>query len=265
MNSNLNHSIICPTHGPLVPLKEHAHYVAKFFVYEHPYEDRDVTAWFQIAAGIKNVEYFGEPFDDSFMWCRPAWEYEDEKSKFHARLIKALTVFTYIWGGFECLTDSLKLRSCPHQKGKINAVCYFLECYFESDFSVLRYYDDLLVYLKKLLDQNPWYDPQKILKKKNCASVSSEGLAIVYQIRNKLAHGAFKFSEPAAFNSIKPYDIQIIAASCRIVLLTVQMILLVLYKNNNVKVGGNPFYADLDDSGIEAAAYLNTLHLKEKA
>ena len=143
----------------------------------------------------------------------------------------------------------MRLRGCWDEnsyslmaKGKVNAVCYFLKSYFESNYSALKYYDGLLVYLKSLLNCSPWYEPEKILKKKDCAGVSSEGLAIVYQIRNKFAHGAFKFSEPAEFNSIKPHDIQIIAASCRIVLLTVQMILLVLHKDSNIRVGGNPFF-----------------------
>ena len=98
------HSIICPTHGPLIDLKQHCHNLAQFFISANPYDFDPVTSWLKISSGITEVKFISDLFDPDVMWCGSAMEYEDAKSEFHSRLICELTRFIFIWGGIGEIT-----------------------------------------------------------------------------------------------------------------------------------------------------------------
>lgn len=258
-----NHKVICTTHGALVPLSDHCNNIVRFLRHKNPYDDT-VWSWFKIASGITSVEYNSMLFDEDVGWCLPAYEYENEKSEYHSKLIKGLTIFTYIWGGFEALISSLKLKPCPNARGKINSALYFLKSNYDVMHSNIEVLDELVEYLVSLLNVNPWYhDINQHLKTKNCVGKSGLGLSHVYKIRNKFAHGAFTFSEPEEFNRIKPFDLQIIVASCRVILLTTQMLLLT--KNHGKKEVIELHEHLTDDFEVRTVTldiFLLTFHLK---
>jgi len=85
------------------------------------------------------------------------------------------------------------------------------------------------------------------------------GLKAVYQIRNSFAHGTLKISEPDGWSDVKPHDIGIINTSSRILLMSIQMLLLSRTKNLKFKVSQ---LHESEEFGISAAKYLPKLHLK---
>ncbi len=257
------HSIICPTHGPLIDLTEHSYYLSRFFACENPSHDNYIYYWFQIASGIISIEYQSDRYDDSVFQCRPTMEYEEEKSKFHSKLIKALTTFNFIWGGFEAFLNSVNIPECPYQGGKINDASFWLLKNYDPDNVPLRYYPQVVEYLKGLIVKNSWYgDPKVLFKKKNCEGASAEGISIVYKIRNKLAHGDFQFSEPEEWNSEKPLDLPIINSASRIVLLTTQMMLSTFHQNSEFLIDVYHNEMEEEEEGVLANIFLKTIHMK---
>jgi hypothetical protein len=257
------HSIICPKNGALVELSRHCHNIVRFFVFDNPYSENQVSSWFQLASGIKEVSYKSDMYDDLVQWCGPAIEYENEKSKFHSRLIKELAIFSFIWGGFEAYLDTIELPKCPKYPGKINSVNFLLKERFENNFSSLKYYPSVVKFLTKLILKNPWYlKGNNMLTINNCDSSKINGLRIVYQIRNSFAHGAFRINEPPDWNIIKPFDIPIIAASSRIVLFTIQMLILVTHENLNFQISEIHRVPE-EEGGIDALNFIQKMHLQK--
>jgi hypothetical protein len=260
--SKKGHSIICPIYGPLVELKRHCHNIARFFIYENPYDSTPISSWFEIASGIQEVKYISSLFDESVIWCGPAIEYEEEKSDFHSRLIRELTRFNFIWSGFEAFLDSIEIPVCKKQPGKINNVNYFLMEKYENSYPIIQYYPEVVEFLKSLIVKNPWYgDSENLFSEGLCASKNIIGLKVVYKIRNSLAHGAFRFSEPTEYSLIKPNDIPIIASSSRIVLFTMQMLLSAIHKDLSFKI--SRIHESPEEHGIRADKYLTKMHIKK--
>jgi hypothetical protein len=257
----LGHSVNCKEYGPFLDIQQHSFNIFRFFVCENPYTECTLADWFHLASGIKSVDYTSDLFDSSSAWCRPAYEYEFEKSKFHSKLITELTRFTFIWGGFEAFVDTLNLSACPTKRGKFNAVNYFLTIHYSNKKNPIKFYSELLDYFKKIITKNPWYgDVNELFAIDNCVSETFIGLKVVYKIRNLFAHGAFKFSEPQEWNIVKPFDIQIISVSSRIVLLTIQ--LLILSTSKNLKF--NVYQPDETfDIGCVASNFVKISHLKK--
>lgn len=252
-------SILCVKHGPLIGLDRHAHNIARFFIYENFYDEELISPWFRIASGIENVKYYSDKYDPFVQWCGTAIDYENAKSSFHSKLIKSLTFFNFIWGGFEAYVDTLEIEDCPKYKGKINKVNFFLKNNYLNHYEIPDKYNEVLDVLKKMIKLNPWYDKKNDLCSVNsCESEELLGLKIVYKIRNLFAHGAFTFSEPEGWHHTKPLDYEIICASSRIVLLTIQMLLL-SNSNTNFKV---PQLHETDDHGINAGKFAMKMHLK---
>jgi hypothetical protein len=258
----IGHSVVCPKHGPLVEIKRHCHNLERYFLSANNYYSGSLSSWFGIASGITEVKYISDLYDDYVQWCGTAIEYENAKSDFHSKLIRELTRFNFIWGGFEAYYDSLELGECPNprKRGIVNTVNYHLKVKYENNFPPLPYYNETVEHLKKLISKNEWYGKTNDLFSGDyCSSESLIGLKVVYKIRNSFAHGAFRFSEPEGWHYETPYDIGIINTSSRILLMTMQMIILSVVKELKLKV---PQIHKSEDDGVRAGTFLTKLHLK---
>lgn len=194
--------------------------------------------------------------------CNPKMEYEDAKSDFHSRLIRELTRFNFILGGFESYCDTYPFSPCDDEKKRslVSAVNYFLKTTYLENFEVIAFYDETIDHFKKIISKNPWHGKtNELFCSDNCTSDKLSGLKAVYKIRNSFAHGALKFSEPDGYSDVKPYDIGIINTSSRILLMTIQMLLLSRTDKLKIKV---PQLHESEEFGISAAKYLPKLHLK---
>jgi hypothetical protein len=258
--SSKGHSILCPQHGPFVDLKRHCHNITRFFTFENPYDSSSISSWFQIASGIKEVVYISDMFDETSMWCGTAIEYENEKSKFHSRLIEELTRFNFIWSGLEAFIDSIELPPCQSQRGKINSVNYFLKNNYVDKYPPIAYYSETVNYLQRLIIKNTWYgDAKTLFSAGKCESEEQLGLKVVYKIRNLLAHGAFEFSEPDGWHHTKPLDIAIVQASSRIILFSIQM--LILLTSETLKFNIAQLH-ESEEEGVIATKFIPHMHLK---
>jgi hypothetical protein len=258
----IGHSVVCPKHGPLVDTKRHCHNLARFFLAAENYYSSPLYSWFQIASGIMEVKYVSDLHDGSMFQCNPTIEYEQAKSDFHSKLIRELTIFNFIWGGFESYCDSYPFASCPSEKrrGLVNAVNYYLKTTFLENYPLVQFYDEVIEHFKKILDKNPWHGKSsELFSSDTCTSEKISGLKAVYKIRNSFAHGALKFSEPDGWSNIKPFDIVIINTSSRVLLMTMQMLL--LSRANNLKFKVSQLH-ESDEFGVSAEKYLTKMHLK---
>jgi hypothetical protein len=186
-------------------------------------------------------------------------DYAEARSKQLSDLLLHLTWFTFIWGGFEALIDTLELPACPQQRGKFNALNYFLEKSYDSYFTPLPYYNNLVTLIKNYLKATVSYNTDKnLFTPSACAGRSGQGLTLVYKIRNQFAHGAFTFNEPNDYQIQPVFDDRIVHISCRIVLLTIQMLLLALYKDSKFKIAKRN--EDFENGTLNLTEFLQNLH-----
>lgn len=258
---------LCPN-GKFVDIKRHCHNIVRFLYSEHPYEDHLAAPWFQLASGVMNVKYVSDVFDDDVIWCAPAIEYEQAKSKFHSNLITELTRFSFIWGGLESLLNECQLpKYFGGGDGKIKRLNYFLSKNYLSNYPIPHGYTETVDFLKMLLNNTDGYEESVtyFIPDKNC-SQEIVGIKAVYKIRNLFAHGALKFNEPEEYHYsekhglARPLDIDIVQTSSRIVLLTLQMLLTLLPDHLNFIVTKQHEY--LSDNGVNAYQFLQNMHLK---
>lgn len=260
-------SILCSKHGPLVDIKRHCNNIARFFFFENPYDPSPVSSWFQLGSGIKQVVYVSDLFDSFSQWCGPAIEYENERSKYNSCLILELTRFNFIWSGLEAYVDSQFFPACPDKRGKINSVNYFLKKNYLNKYPPMEHYSKLLSYLNELLvKHNGFGDASELFQENNCISNELIGLKVVYKIRNLFAHGAFEFNDSEYFEDdildnlklSRPIEIPIIIASSKIILITMQMLLLASNMNLKFKVAQ---INESEERGVSAIKYLSKMHL----
>ncbi|TCD01224.1 hypothetical protein [Pedobacter psychroterrae] len=256
--------IICKKHGILVSVTDHANNIYRFLLAENPYDEDPMRDWFRICSGITKVNYTEGLNDNAWLVCGAAADYDDAKSKYLEDLLLQLTWFTYIWGGFESLIDGLSFQECPKQRGKINKVGFYLQDNYESKFKLPEHYNNLVTLLANYLKLTPSFleADKNLFTPSQCAGKSGTGLTLVYKIRNGFAHGAFAFGEPDEYEHTKSYHTRIIHISCRIILLTIQMLLLAIHKEDDIQIEPNWNFKE-DERIISATDFLQNLHLRD--
>jgi hypothetical protein len=188
--------------GHLIGVGLHAKGISEYMISIGIEEWENLSHWFHIANGIKELNYEGITYNDSFFWCRPAYEYEIEKQELYQKLVKEITLFSYLYSGLEGVLTSLKLPKCPHQLGKINSATYYLKREFPAWSLPIAYYDKV-VRLCELLFQHSFDKNYKLSSEFSaCVSIQGLGLKLLYKIRNKIMHGDFFFPEPLDHSSI---------------------------------------------------------------
>jgi len=190
------------------------------------------TDWLQIAASVEKVEINMCKHDDSLAYCGTAFNLQDERSKVVASLATALTSFNFIWSAFEILCKCLPIP--PLSKGLkagrpsfVDQAQYYILQEFSSktNHNVLFYEETLkalITKVEKLTDHNL----EKTFETNPYTSKSGVGIQIVRAIRNLFAHGAVNPPLPEDHSVDVFIDSQVIELSSRIVLLTIQMLLL---------------------------------------
>ncbi len=224
----------------------------------------DVHNWLMIASGIKSVDFNWNRFDKTGgEWCRPAYEYDVAKGKTTQLYLNELTVFNYVWGGFESLLSKMYSKSQIKKKGKVNlCVEEFegLKKFPVSKYEVLK--KQFFVLFKSSLQK-------KLIEYKK--DIPKEEIRIIYNIRNKFAHGDFEFPEDIEYNTnlINPINlIKLINYSSRIVICHIQSLIFLSNRNNTVYSYLSELFTnvDIDDFGddlFQVDFILPRLHLKE--
>lgn len=224
----------------------------------------EVFNWLMIASGIKNIDFSWNRFDKTggSEWCRPAYEYDIAKSKVTQIYIKELTVFNYVWGGFENLLSSLFSKNQVKKNGKINLYIEQFNEYSKSHiFGYNLFKDDFFLNFNNSLADNLISYNKKI---------DEEELILIYNIRNKFAHGDIEFPEDCEYNSNlkSPADlIKLIKASTRILLCQIQGSVLHLNKNQLIfiyldNIFSNIQIGDYEGDSLPVEFIIPRLHLK---
>jgi hypothetical protein len=257
----------------LIDLQEHC-YRLSFLIAELPGRSRrnlswlSAADWLNTAAGVQKVEIDTSRFDETVMWCGPAWDYESKRSELLTQVGTQLTVFNFVWGGFETVIKVIAPPCVPrHIKRRrtvIDDALFYLKNEYEPTPRVALY-DDVLAELRLILKEYPHYDLDGEFKEHSFSGMSGLGAHIVRIIRNDFAHGSARLPIPHDWGSDKildserPYP-ELIGISSRILLLTAQMLLLAHLKDEKIKI------CNLRDSDGEyydtnAQTALRILHL----
>lgn len=227
----------------------------------------NLSQWFHIANGIKELEYDGINYDSGFFMCRPAYEYETERQELFQRLVKEITLFSYLYSGLEAVITELNPPKCPKNKGKINAACYLIKNSFADHDSKLKLYSETVSLTAKMfsatIDKN--YNLNAELKN-SCVNTNALGLRLLYKVRNMIMHGDFFFPEPLDHSFIPPLQPEIIRLSSRLILISTQIILLTQIdrKSDDEIMIYNSSIIDFEDEDpiVNERNYLSGMHTK---
>ncbi|MDB2385579.1 hypothetical protein N9V96_03830 [Polaribacter sp.] len=130
----------------------------------------EVHNWLMIASGIKKIDFIWNRFDktDSKEWCRPSYEYDLTKGKISQLYINELTVFNYVWGGFENLLSKMYSNSQIKKKGKISLCIKEFENLKElliTDYHIFK--DRFFLMLKSSLQKKSYSIQKRNPKRRN--------------------------------------------------------------------------------------------------
>ncbi len=221
--------------------------------------------WLHIASSIDCVEVDTSRFDDSVMWCGLAGEFESKRSELLSCFATQLTVFSFVWGGFETIAKLIDPPRVPKEvksnSSLVDAAIFYLKNEYDP-MPFLAFYDSVLADLRQALEAIPDYDDlSEDFRIQPFMGFSGVGLHIVRKVRNRFAHGTMRMPMPDGWNGTAPLDVELIGLSTRIVLLTIQMLLLAYFKNDQFTVD-----CLVDEWGIPKDEYisdvLKKLHLQ---
>lgn len=209
-----------------IDLGSHAKGVSEYMTSIEIEDWTNISQWFHIANGIKDLNYDGITYDDAFYWCSPAYEYEVEKQGLYHKLVREITLFSYLYSGLESIISNIQPVKCPHQNGKINSATSYLKNSFSEWNLPVTHYDKVVRLCETMFQLSFDKDYKLSMELGNCVSIHGLGLKILYKIRNKIMHGDFFFPEPLDHSSVLPFQPEIINLCSRLTLMTIQMLFL---------------------------------------
>ena len=204
----------------------------------HPFAFVSAIDWLTIASGVESVSVRTAKQDESVLYCRSAFEYQEKRSELLSHLTTKLTIFNFVWGSFESVAKAFSLPNLPKclKKGRgsvVDRTIWFLKQNYGSEPS-LALYNDHLCNLCKYIGYNEYYNKyQKEFKFQNFADLPGLGLHIVRKIRNDLAHGRAVMPKPDYWGEkstklllSEHRHLNLIDTCTRVLLFTIQMFLL---------------------------------------
>lgn len=235
----------------LISLQLHAYQLSKVVAQFSEQKNSSECTWFlaaewlHLASSIQSVKVVTEQFDDTLMYCGPAIEYENQKSKTLEKIVKELSIFNFLWGAFETIGKNINPPKVPNTlKKRRNLIddCLF---FLKNNYPLIPApdaYNDLLQQLEVILEKDPQYTHLQfdcMIDESYCDN-AGKGLALIRLIRNDFAHGSHSFPEPddwAWGNEFNTNDyMNKIHVSSRLLLLTIQMLLISFFKDEPFSV-----------------------------
>lgn len=230
----------------LLPLEEHAwnlFRVISGIAEEYVPSFDQVSDWLHLSCGVSNVDVITARFDQSVLWCSNVAAFENERSKEFSTLTTAIVRFQFIWCAVESLIEVIEKKSKLKKRedqGKISWACAFLKTAQIKQPPMIRtsYTSILSSYERAILNDNYFL---KLITDNNGFSrrvgYFGMGLNSVYKIRNAFAHGSLQLLRHDRVPFFEgDTDTELIDLSSRIVLLTIQMLILAFLGRNDFEI-----------------------------
>jgi hypothetical protein len=251
----------------LIDMGLHAKGLAEYMISIEIEGWNNLSQWFHIANGIKELDYNGINYDDSYFMCRPAYEYETERQKLYHRLVKEITLFSYLYSGLEGIISKLQPVRCPNQIGKINSAAYYLKSSFPKWSLPIPCYDKTVRLCEKMFQFSFDKNYKLSMELGDCVSIHGLGLKMLYKVRNKIMHGDFFFPEPLGHSFTPPFQPEIINLCSRLILMNVQMLFLACRRGdyiNEIEIYNSSILKKTEENEwlISEKSYLIAFHLK---
>lgn len=232
----------------------------------------DVSEWLYIAASVRDVEIDTARFDPSIMLCGRALDFQVERSELLSELISQLTIFNFAWGALETtikLIDPPRVpRALKPRSSLIDNAVFFLKKNHQPANSnrPIAFYGQVVANLRQTLKALPYYgNLSQDFKLQPFMDVSGVGVHVVRKIRNKFAHGTFTLPLPSdKAGSDEHFDIQLVMLSTRVIIMTIQMLLLAYLEEDEFPV---ECLRDEDGFPIQESVHvvLKVLHIQTGA
>jgi len=232
----------------LFQLQEHAYHLYKVTNQLSKLQNDNwslASDWLNLGSSIESINIITESYDESIMFCGPSIEYENAKSKVLEKFTKELSVFNFFWGAFETIIKIINPPKVPNNLKKRRNTIDDCILFLKNDYPIIKFpatYNELLTDLKKLILKDPQHQDININKVFNnlYSDNSGQALLLIRIIRNDFAHGTHSLPEPDDWSYADKFtvtdSIKKINLSSRLVLITIQMCLISLFKDQKVEV-----------------------------
>ena len=224
----------------LIDLQEHCFELEEFLSQWDHVSFSNAIDWLDIAAGVESVKVTTAKHDDTVAYCGAVMDYEDERSNLLSNLATRLTIFNFVWGSFESVAKTLL---GDKRWGIVDKVINFLKQNYISSLPIAGYKDTLCDLSALIKDDSTYEVCSNAFKIKEPADLNGLGLNVVRKIRNDLAHGSAHLPRPDDWGEGETNSqfserrhLKLIDTCTRIVLLTVQMLLLVHVRGKEITV-----------------------------
>ena len=249
----------------LIDLQEHCFELKEFLGQWDQVPFLNAMAWLDIAAGVESVKVTTAKHDDTLAYCGTAMAYEDKRSELLSNLTTRLIIFNFVWGSFETVA---KVFLGIERYGVVDKTIKFLKQNYSPSRPIAGY-KDTLYSLRKFIEEDATYEVRSDAFKLNDSDdLNGLGLNVVKDIRNDLAHGSAYLPRPddwgegkTNLQSSEHRHLKLIDTCTRIVLLTVQMVMLVHVRGKGIIV---KCLVDQDGDEKESTAEqaLHLIHLR---
>jgi hypothetical protein len=214
-------------------VREHAWKLSLVFEAVYIQQEDDtwlhIKDWLLMASAVVNTKIDIQYYDASTIFCDPVRDFEESKSKLWSLFCKELVTFNFIWGSLESLIE--KITNAKESDSKPYYGIKFLRSEYAG--TPIKKYSCVVRSLLKLMQNSNYpYDEQiyKHFSSKNTGS----GLHLVSKIRNTFAHGSQPLPNPDDWLRNIHDQISIIEVSSRMILLTMQMLLIAYFRKKDL-------------------------------
>ncbi|NOY72801.1 MAG: hypothetical protein GXP14_10565 [Gammaproteobacteria bacterium] len=193
-----------------------------------------VAEWLQLAASVKSVDIDIIQHDPGFGMCSAADEYSMSSETLLNEFASGIVKFNFVWGALESSLNIIKPPNHPDQtkRGKIRNACYFLEKYFHSKLMLPFLVEETAKFRSTAQMCFGYQRVEERFKKAGQVGLPGVGLFGVYELRNSFAHGSMEFPEPDEENQPVSEHANMLEHATRIVLISIQMLLLAHFKDS---------------------------------
>lgn len=251
----------------LNPISEHAANIHQVLLENYGSSSWDNSCdWLHIASSIKCIQLSTIQYNPGFGWCSHSDQYNISRQELLEATVKQLSIFNFAWGALESIIDYIAPPKTSHRSEKVKDTCIYIEANFSTHKEIMH----LECVTKDFrLSASNCLGLEKVNRRFNLSQPLtglSTGLYTVYGLRNLFAHGSFIFPEPD--EDILPISehSKMISHATRIVLLSIQMLLLAHYRKPqdivhfNWNTSGNYFEGTLETALLKCHLSEQNVH-----